>query len=87
MKSNWIQKWCLSKSSLGTLTTKSLNQQIVSVGTMKSFYIIKPGKSFNFSIEYLIEFVVEIEYFHKKGFLETVHTFGPQSAPQGPKSA
>jgi len=38
MKSNWIQKWCLSESSLGTLTTKSMNQQTVSVGTLKSSY-------------------------------------------------
>ena len=41
MKSNWIQKWCFSESSLGTLTPKSLNQQIVSVGTLTSFYNIK----------------------------------------------
>ena len=38
MKSDWIQKWCLFESSLGTLTTKSMNQQTVSVGTLKSSY-------------------------------------------------
>ena len=35
-----MRKWCFSESSLGTLTTKSLNQQIVSVGTLKSVYTL-----------------------------------------------
>ena len=81
MNSNWIQIG-VSESSLGTLTTKSLNQQIVSVGTLNSFYTHshKSSKVMRGCIPYLL--ASALAPFHCKMFVEMFVTFSQSSQTQ-----